>query len=69
MAIVRLLAARSRVLGLFLPKQFAPGEQVVTLAVFHRVIWHIASLPGVGIHLAGAHLSKDFFVDDGGAVK
>jgi uncharacterized protein (TIRG00374 family) len=45
------------------------SEQAVALAVCHRVAWLIASLPGVVIHLAGAHLPKEFFVDDGGSVK
>ncbi len=44
------------------------SEQAVALAVCHRVVWLIASLPGVIIHLAGAHLPKEFFVDDGNAV-
>jgi uncharacterized protein (TIRG00374 family) len=38
-------------------------EQVSALALYHRIIWLIGSLPGVGIHLLGAHLPKDFFVD------
>jgi len=40
------------------------SEQAVALAVFHRVAWLIASLPGVVIHLAGAHLPKEFFIDE-----
>lgn len=38
-------------------------EQVLALASYHRILWLIGSLPGVVIHLIGAHLPKDFFVD------
>jgi uncharacterized protein (TIRG00374 family) len=38
-------------------------EQVSALALYHRIIWLIGSLPGVVIHLLGVHLPKDFFVD------
>ncbi len=38
-------------------------EQLSALALCHRAIWLIGSLPGVVIHLIGAHLPKDFFVD------
>lgn len=34
------------------------------LALFHRALWLFGSLPGVVIHLAGAHLPKDFSIDD-----
>jgi len=33
------------------------------LALCQRFIWVLASLPGGAIHLLGAHLPKDFFVD------
>jgi hypothetical protein len=39
------------------------SEQAVALAVCHRVIWLIGSLPGVVIHLAGAHLPKELLND------
>ena len=38
-------------------------EHLSALALCHRIIWLIGSLPGVVIHLIGAHLPKDFFVD------
>jgi uncharacterized protein (TIRG00374 family) len=38
-------------------------EQVLALVSYHRILWLIGSLPGVVIHLVGAHLPKDFFVD------
>jgi uncharacterized membrane protein YbhN (UPF0104 family) len=38
-------------------------EQLSALALYHRILWLIGSLPGVVIHLLGAHLPKDFFVD------
>lgn len=37
--------------------------QLSTLALCHRIIWLFGSLPGVIIHLIGAHLPKDFFID------
>ena len=39
------------------------SEQLSALALSHRIIWLFGSLPGVVIHLIGAHLPKDFFVD------
>jgi len=33
------------------------------LALCQRAVWMLASLPGAAIHLIGAHLPKDFFVD------
>jgi uncharacterized membrane protein YbhN (UPF0104 family) len=33
------------------------------LALCQRLVWIMASLPGAVIHLIGAHLPKDFFVD------
>jgi uncharacterized protein (TIRG00374 family) len=40
----------------------------LALALSQRFVWLIASLPGVVIHLAGAHLPKEFFIDDQQAV-
>jgi uncharacterized membrane protein YbhN (UPF0104 family) len=37
--------------------------QALALALCQRLIWLFGSLPGAGIHLIGAHLPKDFFVD------
>ena len=43
-------------------------EKSGALALFHRALWLFGSLPGVIIHLSGAHLPKDFSVDyDGGS--
>jgi len=39
------------------------SEQLSALALSHRIIWLFGSLPGVIIHLIGAHLPKDFFID------
>ncbi len=39
------------------------AEQALALALCQRIVWMIASLPGAAIHLTGAHLPKDFFVD------
>jgi uncharacterized membrane protein YbhN (UPF0104 family) len=38
-------------------------EEVVALALCQRFVWLLASLPGALIHLVGAHLPKDFFID------
>jgi uncharacterized protein (TIRG00374 family) len=38
-------------------------EAALALALCQRIVWMIASLPGAAIHLIGAHLPKDFFVD------
>jgi uncharacterized protein (TIRG00374 family) len=38
-------------------------DSAAALALFHRALWLFGSLPGVVIHLCGAHLPKDFSVD------
>ncbi len=38
-------------------------EAAFALVLCQRIIWILASLPGAVIHLVGAHLPKDFFVD------
>jgi uncharacterized protein (TIRG00374 family) len=38
-------------------------EAALTLALSQRVVWMIASVPGAVVHLIGAHLPKDFFID------
>ena len=38
-------------------------EAALAIALCQRMIWMLASLPGAVIHLTGAHLPKDFFVD------
>lgn len=43
----------------------AAREQANILAVFHRALWLFGSLPGVVIHLLGAHLPKDISIDYG----
>jgi hypothetical protein len=40
-----------------------PGEYALALALCQRILWLVGSLPGVVIHLMGAHLPKDFFID------
>lgn len=49
--------------GLFV--KFAGVEETAAaaLALCQRLVWIMASLPGAVIHLLGAHLPKDFFVD------
>ena len=39
------------------------GQEALALALCQRLIMVFASLPGALIHLIGAHLPKDFFVD------
>ncbi|MHC4187047.1 MAG: lysylphosphatidylglycerol synthase transmembrane domain-containing protein [Planctomycetota bacterium] len=39
------------------------AESALALALCQRIVWMLASLPGAVIHLMGAHLPKDFFVD------
>ncbi len=38
-------------------------EPASALALCQRAVWMLASLPGAAIHLIGAHLPKDFFID------
>jgi uncharacterized protein (TIRG00374 family) len=38
-------------------------DSALALALCQRFVWLLASLPGAAIHLLGAHLPKDFFVD------
>jgi len=40
-----------------------PGDKALALALGQRLLWLIGSLPGAVIHLVGAHLPKDFFID------
>jgi uncharacterized protein (TIRG00374 family) len=39
------------------------AEAALALALCQRIVWMLASLPGAAIHLMGAHLPKDFFID------
>jgi len=39
-------------------------EAALALALCQRVTWMVASIPGALVHLVGAHLPKDFFVDE-----
>jgi uncharacterized membrane protein YbhN (UPF0104 family) len=39
------------------------GENALALALCQRLIFFLVSLPGAVIHLIGAHLPKDFFID------
>ena len=49
--------------GLFVKFAGVDETSAAALALCQRFIWIIASLPGAVIHLVGAHLPKDFFVD------
>jgi uncharacterized protein (TIRG00374 family) len=39
------------------------SKNALALALCQRLVWLFGSLPGAVIHLVGAHLPKDFFVD------
>ena len=41
------------------------GKDALALALCQRLIFLLVSLPGAVIHLIGAHLPKDFFIDYG----
>jgi len=45
------------------------AEAALALALCQRMVWMIASLPGAAIHLMGAHLPKDFFIDYNKSIK
>ena len=38
-------------------------EEAMAIALCQRAVWMLTSLPGAAIHLLGAHLPKDFFID------
>ncbi len=48
---------------LFVVLTGADLEAAKALAICQRLVWVLASLPGGLIHLLGAHLPKEFFVD------
>lgn len=48
---------------LFITLAGVPEDEAFALAITQRFIWLIASLPGAAVHLSGAHLPKEFFVD------
>jgi len=45
------------------PSSTLRRAQISALALFHRILWLFGSLPGVAIHLLGAHLPKDIDSD------
>ncbi len=46
----------------------ADPDAAKALAICQRLVWVLASLPGGLIHMLGAHLPKEFFVDAGNPV-
>ncbi len=48
---------------MFMRVSMMPGQEALALALCQRLIMLLASLPGALIHMMGAHLPKDFFVD------
>jgi len=48
---------------LFINFAGVPEDSALALALCQRFVWLLASLPGAAIHLLGAHLPKDFFID------
>ncbi|MFH1718386.1 MAG: lysylphosphatidylglycerol synthase transmembrane domain-containing protein [Planctomycetota bacterium] len=49
--------------SLFIRYAGVSEEAASALALCQRAVWMLASLPGAAIHLMGAHLPKDFFID------
>jgi uncharacterized membrane protein YbhN (UPF0104 family) len=49
--------------SLFIKFAGVSDESASALALCQRAVWMLASLPGAVIHLVGAHLPEDFFVD------
>ncbi len=49
--------------GLFVKFAGVDETSAAALALCQRFVWIVVSLPGAVIHLIGAHLPKDFFVD------
>ena len=49
--------------GLFVRFAGVDETAAAALALCQRFVWIVASVPGAVIHLIGAHLPKDFFVD------
>jgi uncharacterized membrane protein YbhN (UPF0104 family) len=49
--------------ALFIKFAGVSKEAAAALALCQRAVWMLASLPGAAIHLMGAHLPKDFFID------
>lgn len=49
--------------SLFIKFAGAGQEAAGALALCQRAVWMLTSLPGAVIHLVGAHLPKDFFID------
>lgn len=49
--------------GMFVKFASVGAEAALALALCHRIVWMIVSLPGAGIHLMGVHLPKDFTLE------
>jgi len=56
------------IVELFVRLAGAVAEKALALAVCQRIVWVLASLPGGIIHLLGAHLPRQIFVDGEGPV-
>jgi uncharacterized membrane protein YbhN (UPF0104 family) len=50
-------------LWLFTALAHVQSEKAFAIALLQRIVWMLTSLPGAGIHLAGAHLPKEFSID------
>lgn len=53
---------------MFITIATVPENEAFALAITQRFVWMLASIPGAVIHLIGAHLPKDFFVDHNKAI-
>lgn len=53
------------IVGMFTRLAATPAEKALALAFCQRLVWILASLPGVGVHLFGGHLPRQISVDSG----
>lgn len=53
------------IVGMFTRLAGTPAEKALALAFCQRLVWILASLPGVAVHLFGSHLPRQISVDSG----
>jgi hypothetical protein len=53
------------IVGMFTRLAGTPAEKALALAFCQRLVWVLASLPGVAVHLFGSHLPRQISVDSG----
>ena len=62
-SIVGAVVVEGMLMVLFINFAGVAKELAFPLALSQRFVWILASLPGAAIHLIGAHLPRDFFID------